>query len=212
MPVRPGASGLLAPLLMPGLAPFLALQQTDPFSLVGRLLGSPYTKATLAVMALLVASLYLALVWWTFADSTRRGALRLPWTTAAILFPFAGTLIYVLCRPPEYVLDARERELELVVLEHVLAEGTQRCPRCDSLVRPDFLACPYCQQSLKEPCEGCGRPLEEDWNACPHCLTARAGVRARSRTQPRPGPDANGKVRQASGGRSGRRGRQSGDQ
>lgn len=153
-----------------------ALQQTDPFSLVGRVLDSPYTKAALAATALVVAALYLALVLWTYRDAARRGASRLPWTLASLLFPFLGPLVYLLLRPPDYALDVHERELELLVLDRVLAEGTRRCPRCENLVRSDFLGCPHCRMVLKEECEGCGRALEDEWQACPYCLRGRRSV------------------------------------
>lgn len=152
----------------------LAFQETDPFSLVGRLLESPITKTVFGLFALVAALLYLSLVWWVFSDASRRGALRMPWTLAALLLPYVGALVYVLCRPPEYVLDARERELEMMALELVLTEGTRRCARCDATVRSDYLGCPRCGLRLKRECGGCGRPLEDDWEVCPYCMTGRS--------------------------------------
>jgi hypothetical protein len=42
---------------------------------------------------------------------------RFFWGAVALLVPFLGTLIYLIVRPPEYLLDSRERELEVAVLE-----------------------------------------------------------------------------------------------
>ena len=52
--------------------------------------------------------------------------------TAASLFPFVGTIIYMIVRPPEYLDDVRERELEMQAAEARLAElGYHLCPHCD---------------------------------------------------------------------------------
>ena len=37
--------------------------------------------------------------------------------TAASLFPFVGTIVYMIVRPPEYLEDVRERELEMQAAE-----------------------------------------------------------------------------------------------
>ena len=37
--------------------------------------------------------------------------------TAASLFPFIGTIVYLIVRPPEYLEDVRERELEIAAAE-----------------------------------------------------------------------------------------------
>ncbi len=42
--------------------------------------------------------------------------------TAASLFPFVGTIIYMILRPPEYLEDVRERELEMQAAEARLHE------------------------------------------------------------------------------------------
>ena len=39
-----------------------------------------------------------------------------------MLIPFLGTIIYLIVRPPEYLDEARERELELLALEQRLGE------------------------------------------------------------------------------------------
>ena len=44
--------------------------------------------------------------------------------TAASLFPFVGTVIYLIVRPPEYLEDVRERELEIAAAEARLATSS----------------------------------------------------------------------------------------
>ena len=49
--------------------------------------------------------------------------------TAASFFPFVGTIIYMVLRPPEYLEDVRERELETQAAEARLRQSTRRCAR-----------------------------------------------------------------------------------
>ena len=49
--------------------------------------------------------------------------------TAASLFPFVGTIVYMILRPPEYLEDVRERELEVQAAEARLHELDNRCAR-----------------------------------------------------------------------------------
>src|SRR6266699_3284184 len=78
-----------------------------------------------------------------------------------ILFPFVGTIIYLILRPPEYLEDVRERELEIQAAEARLYElDTSLCPHCDYRVERDFVRCPSCLRKLKERCVSCGRPLD----------------------------------------------------
>ena len=79
--------------------------------------------------------------------------------TAASLFPYVGTIVYLIVRPPEYLDDIRERELEMQAAEARLAEvGYHLCPYCDYEVEKDYLRCPSCMRKLKDPCRTCGRP------------------------------------------------------
>jgi hypothetical protein len=85
--------------------------------------------------------------------------------------PFLGPLIYMLFRPPEYLDDVRERELEMAAIEEQLAERDLRCPVCRGAVDPSYLVCPVCTTRLKQACEECGSPLEPIWQVCPYCAT-----------------------------------------
>src|SRR6516162_2033041 len=99
------------------------------------------------LLILFVVVLYLALVYWTYADARRRieDPILVGCATVAALFPYVGTLIYVIVRPPETLEDAHERELEMQAAEVRLAEsGVLFCPHCDNEVEKDFLRCPSC--------------------------------------------------------------------
>src|SRR5665647_1943243 len=54
-----------------------------------------------------------ALVFWTWRDAQRRGAMPWFWALVVLIFNVAGWAIYMVVRPPESREDARERELEI---------------------------------------------------------------------------------------------------
>ncbi len=132
------------------------------------------------LVILFLVVIWLALVYWTYADARRRIAdpLLIGCAAAASLFPFVGTIVYMIVRPPEYLDDVRERDLEMQAAEARLAElGYHLCPHCDFEVEKDFLRCPHCLRKLKDPCQSCGRPLDPAWQVCPFC-EAEIGVAA----------------------------------
>ncbi len=139
------------------------------------------------LVILFLVVIWLALVYWTFADARRRVAdpLLVGCATAASLFPFVGTIVYMIVRPPEYLDDVRERELEMQAAEARLAElGYHLCPHCDHEVERDFLRCPHCMRKLKDPCQNCGKPLDPNWRVCPYC-EAEVGTHAPSQRRVR---------------------------
>jgi Double zinc ribbon len=124
------------------------------------------------LLLLFLVVIWLALVYWTFADARRRIAdpLLVGCATAASLFPFIGTIVYVIVRPPEYLEDMRERDLEIAAAEARLASFENlACPYCGFEVEKTFLRCPSCLRRLKEPCTVCGKPLDPHWKICPYC-------------------------------------------
>ena len=74
-------------------------------------------------------------------------------------------------RPPEYIQDARERELEIKAMEERLAQIDQRCPVCRAKVEATYLACPVCTTRLRHACPSCGQPVDSLWQICPYCAT-----------------------------------------
>lgn len=131
------------------------------------------------LLVLFLVIVWFALIYWTHADARRRldDQMLIGCATVASLFPFVGTVVYMILRPPEYLEDAREREIEVRAVEAQLrqAEGL-RCSHCDSVIERDFLRCPACLRKLKEPCVACGRPLEQRWSICPYCETQVPGA------------------------------------
>jgi RNA polymerase subunit RPABC4/transcription elongation factor Spt4 len=93
------------------------------------------------------------------------------WGLVAVIFPYVGTLIYLIVRPHEYLDESRERELETAVLERELRDSVLLCPNCRNMVEKDYLICPTCQWELKKSCVNCDRPLNMEWETCPYCAT-----------------------------------------
>jgi predicted amidophosphoribosyltransferase len=85
--------------------------------------------------------------------------------------PFVGAFIYMLFRPPEYLEDARERQLEIKAMEQRLARRDLFCPVCRAEVDATYLVCPVCTTKLKQSCSSCKAPLEALWQICPYCET-----------------------------------------
>src|SRR6187200_273326 len=114
------------------------------------------------LLLLVLVVVWLALVFYTYADARRRIAdpMLVACATAAALFPFVGTIVYMIVRPPEYLDDVRERELEMQAAEARLHE-------------------------LKDPCLSCGRPLDPSWNICPYCEAEIPGATPTARRRRR---------------------------
>ena len=128
------------------------------------------TAASISLLVLGV--LYLSLIFWTFADARRRidDPLLVMCATLASFFPFVGTIVYLIVRPPEYLDDVRLRELEMTAAEARLASlDYSLCPHCDYEVQSDYLRCPSCMRKLKERCYSCSKPIDPAWRICPFC-------------------------------------------
>ncbi len=139
------------------------------------------------LVILFLAVMYFALIYWTYADARRRivDPMLIGCATAASLFPFVGTVVYVILRPPEYLEDVRERELEMQASEARLSQLEQAlCPHCSYRVEGDFVRCPSCLRKLKERCVNCSRPLDQAWTICPYCEADVPGI-ASTRTRRR---------------------------
>jgi hypothetical protein len=121
-----------------------------------------------------VAVFWLAVAFWVYKDARRR--IEDPWLVAmatllGLVPPFIGALIYMLFRPPEYLDDIRERELEIKAMEERLSRRDVHCPVCRADVDPSFLVCPVCTTRLRQSCRNCKAPLEALWQVCPYCET-----------------------------------------
>src|SRR3954471_23575427 len=131
------------------------------------------------LLILFMVVVWLALIYWTYADARRRmeDPMLVACSTAASLFPFVGTIVYMIVRPPEYLEDVRERELEIQADEARLHQlHYLLCPHCDHEVERDFLRCPNCMRKLRARWGPCGKPLDPAWPICPYCETEVPGA------------------------------------
>ena len=122
---------------------------------------------------------WLASAYWVYKDARRRvddNVLIAIAVALGIFPPFVGPLLYMFFRPPEYLEDVRERELEIKAMEETL--GAERCPVCRAPVDVSFLSCPVCTTKLKQACRRCKAPLEQLWQICPYCETPIESPRA----------------------------------
>ena len=94
---------------------------------------------------------WLATVYWVYKDARRR--IEDPWLVAMATLlgavpPFLGPLIYMLFRPPEYLEDVRERELEMLAIEERLRRARPPLPGLPRRGRAAYLVCPVCTTRL----------------------------------------------------------------
>src|SRR6266513_1154086 len=140
------------------------------------------------LLILFLVVVWLALIAWTYLDARRRirDPVLIACATGASLFPFVGTIVYAILRPPEFIDDARERDLEIRASQlRVRQLQEQSCPNCEFPIERTYLRCPNCRVRVKDPCESCGKPIDPRWTLCPYCETP---VRRAESSQRRPAP------------------------
>lgn len=74
----------------------------------------------LNLLIIFLIALDIALIFWAYNDSRRRlgdPVLIGSAVLAAVIFPFAGALVYMIVRPPETLEDAYERDLDIRAAE-----------------------------------------------------------------------------------------------
>jgi hypothetical protein len=153
--------------------------------------------ATLFVLMLVV--LWLALIVYTYLDARRRisDPFLVACATVASFFPYIGTAVYAIVRPPEFLEDAHERELEIKAAElRVRQLKEQTCPNCEYPVEKNYLRCPNCQRRLKDPCPTCSKPVDPRWGLCPYCETTLGGGGERPRRRQGRAPEGEQPKRQ----------------
>jgi hypothetical protein len=143
-------------------------------SSVGDFFGSGTWLAIRNLLIFFAFVFWIAFGYWTYKDARRRIEDRALVTLATLLGlfpPYLGPFVYMLFRPPEYLEDVRERQLEIKAIEERLAGGALHCPVCRAEVESSFLVCPVCTTKLKQACPNCRAPLEAIWQVCPYCET-----------------------------------------
>jgi len=143
----------------------------DPLQTVTDFFDSATWDFIVLLFYFLVIVVWLACAYWVFKDARRRIDDKIVLAVAALtglVFGPLGALVYVIVRPPEYLDDVRERELEIRMMEQRLA-SEERCPFCRTPTREDYLVCPTCGRRLRTVCSSCRKPVDPQWRVCPYC-------------------------------------------
>ena len=131
----------------------------NPLDSVQEFFDSSAWTAIVRLFLFLIVVLWLSLAFWVYKDAKRRIAdpvLVAVAVATALVFPFIGALVYTILRPPEYMDDVRERELEIRAMERRLGGpplpvlphgGRVELPRLPALHEPAQDRLP----SLQEP-------------------------------------------------------------
>ena len=134
------------------------------------------------ILGAYVIALWLTAIIWTARDVRSRShdpVTQFVAVSMVLALNLPGWVLYRVLRPPLTLAELYERQLEeetlLRDLGHELA-----CPTCSAPVDDDYVACPHCATSLKEPCEECGKALSFGWRSCPWCARERTGVASRA--------------------------------
>lgn len=173
-----------------------------PIAIFG--IGNTALNLAVTLAILMLVAIWIALIVFTFTDARRRIAdpFLVGCATAASFFPFVGTLVYTILRPPEFLEDIRERETDIneseVRLRHLKHSS---CHKCGSPVESDFIRCPACRSRLKEPCPTCSKPVGLNWKVCPYCETTLIAPKRSSRSSgsKRPKGESSGRSSSRSG-------------
>jgi nucleoside-diphosphate kinase len=139
------------------------------------------------LFVLMVVVVWLALIVYTYLDARRRisDPFLVACATIGSFFPYIGTAVYAIVRPPEFLEDAHERELEIRAAELRVRQLTESsCPNCEFPVERSYMRCPQCQKRLKDPCKSCGKPVDPRPSARARSPSARAAAGRRPRAAP----------------------------
>lgn len=117
-----------------------------------------------------IVVLWLALTVWSTMDVFARSEnwfIRIGTVLLVGLGFFFGFVLYLIIRPQATLEDHKIHELEEKVLES--QSRSFICPRCNEVLREDFLFCSNCGLVVRKECPSCKRPLEIVWQLCPFC-------------------------------------------
>ena len=126
----------------------------------------------ISLLVLFLVVVYLALIYWTYLDAKRRiqDPVLIACATAASVFPFVGTVVYTILRPPEFLEDREERELELRAAELRLRQLIEHsCPHCEYPSAATTCGVPTASAACATPAARCSKPLDPKWGICPYC-------------------------------------------
>ena len=164
------------------------------------------------LLILMLVVVWLALIVFTFLDARRRVSdpFLVACATVASFIPYIGTAVYAILRPPEFLEDAHERELEIKAAE-LRSASSRRAPVPSASSRSSAATCAAPSASAgSRTLRQLRQARRSRWSLCPYCETA---IRSRERSTTKRASSATGAKRQAAAtaekgpGKSPRRGR-----
>ena len=137
-----------------------------------------------SLLILMFVVVWLALIVYTYLDAKRRisDPFLIACATIASFFPYIGTAVYAIVRPPEFLEDAQERELEIKAAELRVRQLTRPPARTASTrSRRTTCAAPTASAASRTPARAVASPSTRAGRSAP---TARPRLPERAR---RPG-------------------------
>ena len=134
---------------------------------------------------LMLVVVWLALIVFTYLDARRRVSdpFLVACATIASFIPYIGTAVYAILRPPEFLEDAHERELEIKAAElRVRQLEESSCPQCGFPIERTYLRCPSASAASRTPAPAAASP---SIHAGPCAPIARPRSRSRERASKR---------------------------
>jgi RNA polymerase subunit RPABC4/transcription elongation factor Spt4 len=153
-----------------------------PAVLIGWPGGSIESTAKLAglVIASYMLVLWLSALVWVYRDVRSRTNDQTSQVIAVLLvalFNVPGLIVYLVIRPQAPLADSYERSLESEAILHELQLAATSCHNCRRPIEDDFMVCPHCRTTLREPCRSCSKLVRTTWSACPYCAIERTPAR-----------------------------------
>jgi hypothetical protein len=145
--------------------------------------GGSWQDTVWLIVALLVAYgvvFWLSILVWVYRDIKSRTNDPVSQSVSValvLIFNVAGLVLYFILRPQETLTEAYERSLEAEAMLQEL-ERLETCPSCRRRIEADYLLCPYCRTTLRQPCAECGHALSFGWVTCPYCGADRVPLAA----------------------------------
>ena len=143
------------------------------------------------LLGLFLAIVWLSLIYWTRADAKRRisDPVLVLCATALLAVPFVGTIIYMIVRPPEYLEDIRERELEMAAAEARLAQLSYlACQQLRQRGREGLPDLPELPQPPARAVRDLPAPARDALDASARTARRRSSARSTSAGAARPTP------------------------
>ena len=144
------------------------------------------------LFVLMIVVVWLALIVYTYLDAKRRisDPFLVACATIGSFFPYIGTAVYAIVRPPEFLEDAHERELEIRAAELRVRQLTEApAPTANTRSRRATCAARSASAASRTPARAAA---SRSTHAGPSVPTAKpdCGSRAASRPQGRGPPRA----------------------